>query len=281
MEVCRLSRWIARCGELLMLARCVILLAIILSGISAGCHLVQKNDHWNPFPYEHNCRQLVIHSDGTLKGSERLLEELDTQRDWINERLALAPSDKPIHVYLYADEAEYYKFMNLRFPEMAERRAIFVGTNTDLTVYAHWSEQVAIDLRHEVAHGYLHAAVPNLPLWLDEGLAEYFEVGRGRRGFNEPHVDMLVKQAEAGTWRPDLARLESLTSAADMTQQDYAESWAWVHYLIESSDGKSDFLTSYLTDLATKPSADPLSVRLGTRLMEPQLALAEHIRTLR
>jgi hypothetical protein len=66
-----------------------------------------------------------------------------------------------------------------------------------------------------------------------------------------------------------------------MTQQDYAESWAWVHYLIESSDGKSEFLTSYLTDLATKPSADPLSVRLGTRLMEPQLALAEHIRTLR
>jgi hypothetical protein len=132
-----------------------------------------------------------------------------------------------------------------------------------------------------VAHGYLHAAVPNLPLWLDEGLAEYFEVGRGRRGFNEPHVDMLVKQAEAGTWQPDLARLESLTSAADMTQQDYAESWAWVHYLIESSDGKSELLTSYLTDLATKPSANPLSVRLGTRIMEPQLALAEHIRTLR
>jgi hypothetical protein len=254
---------------------------ILIGGVCAGCQLLRKNEHWNPFSYEHPCGQLVIHSDAPLAGQQRLLEELVTQREWINGRLGLNPSDKPIHVYLYADEATYTKFLNLRFPEMATRRAIFVGTSSDLTVYAHWSDQVAVDLRHEVAHGYLHAAVPNLPLWLDEGLAEYFEVGRGRRGYNEAHVDMLVKQAEAGSWRPDLVRLEALTSAADMTQQDYAESWAWVHYLIESEDDKSELLTAYLADLGTQPNASPLSARIATRLVGPQLALSEHIRTLR
>ncbi len=256
-------------------------LVILVGGVCAGCQLLQKPKHWDAFPYEHPCGQLVIHSDSPLAGQQRLIDELVQQRDWINSCLGLSPNDKPIHIYLYADESTYTKFLNLRFPEMNTRRAIFVGTNTDLTVYAHWSDQVAVDLRHEVAHGYLHAAVPHLPLWLDEGLAEYFEVGRGRRGYNEAHVEMLVNQAEAGTWQPDLARLESLTSAADMTQQDYAESWAWVHYLIESQDGKSVVLTSYLADLATQPHAEPLSARISKRLIGPQLALSEHVRTLR
>jgi hypothetical protein len=223
----------------------------------------------------------VIHSDTPLAGQQRLIGELDQQREWINSRLGLAPSNRPIHVYLYGDETEYYQFLQLRFPEMATRRAIFVGTATDLTVYAHWGDQIAIDLRHEVAHGYLHAAVPGLPLWLDEGLAEYFEVGRGLRGYNEAHVEMLTMQIASGNWRPDLVRLEGLHSAGDMTQQDYAEAWAWVHYLIESNHGGAELLNSYLTDLAADVSTPPLSSRIAGSLAAPQLALSEHIRTIR
>ncbi|GIT30210.1 MAG: hypothetical protein Ct9H300mP1_22560 [Planctomycetaceae bacterium] len=32
------------------------------------------------------------------------------------------------------------------------------------------------DLRHEFTHGVLHSSLKRVPLWLDEGLAEYFEV---------------------------------------------------------------------------------------------------------
>lgn len=264
-----------------MLARFRFPIAVLLGLISAGCHLVQKHKHWDPFPFEEPCGQLVIHSDVPLTGQKRLLEELVLQRDWINSRLGLTPNERPIHVYLYADEAEYHKFLNLRFPEMTARRAIFVGTSTDLTVYAHWSDQVAVDLRHEVAHGYLHAAVPNLPLWLDEGLAEYFEVGRGLRGYNEAHVDLLSRRVELGNWQPNLVRLESLSSAADMTQEDYAESWAWAHYLLESEHDKSEVLTSYLADLCSQQNTEPLSTRIAKQLVGPQFALGEHIRTLR
>lgn len=263
-----------------MLARLILTTVILGGGLCAGCQVFRQQAHHDPFPFEQPCGQLVIHSDTPLAGQQRLIDELVAQRDWINSQLGLAPSNRPIHVYLYGDEAEYYKFLKLRFPEMASRRAIFVGTATDLTVYAHWGDQVAIDLRHEVAHGYLHAAVPNLPLWLDEGLAEYFEVGRGLRGYNESHVELLARQAGAGGWQPNLARLERLQSAADMTQQDYAEAWAWVHYLLESEDGKSELITDYLAELVGGAIAAPLSERLARRLMAPQLALSEHIRTL-
>ena len=43
-------------------------------------------------------------------------------------------------------------------------------------VFAYKSKALPVDVRHEGTHGLLHAALPMVPLWLDEGLAEYFEV---------------------------------------------------------------------------------------------------------
>lgn len=261
--------------------RCTLLALLLAASVAlTGCMLVRPNQHWEPFPYEIVRDQLVIHSDAQLSRKQRLLDEIAEQRVLINSKLELAPTETPIHVYLYADEADYTNFMNLRFPEMASRRAIFVGTDSQLSVYAYWGDHVAEDLRHEVSHGYLHAAIPNLPLWLDEGLAEYFEVGSGRQGYNTVHAQLLAAQAESQNWAPELTRLESLDSAANMTQQDYAESWAWVHYLLDS-DERTEVLTSYLHDLADGNPTEPLSTRIERRLIVPQSALAEHIRTLR
>ena len=64
----------------------------------------------------------------------------------------------------------------LPFPDFAERRAVFLKSDTRLMVLAHWHDGLGEDLRHELIHGYLHAEFNWLPLWLDEGLAEYFEL---------------------------------------------------------------------------------------------------------
>ena len=94
---------------------------------------------------------------------------------------------------------------------MPTRRAFFVESDTRLAVYAHWSDRVGEDLRHEVAHGYLHSMVPGLPLWLDEGLAEYFEVPRGNNGLNRPHLELLSDMMQYNGWQPNLERLAALT----------------------------------------------------------------------
>src|SRR6185295_16292773 len=101
-------------------------------------------------------------------------------------------SDEPIHVYLFESGPVFTEFMHAHYPSFPQRRAFFVETDTRLTVYAQWGDRVAEDLRHEVSHGYLQSIIRNLPLWLDEGLAEYFEVPRGTQGFNRPHVDELL-----------------------------------------------------------------------------------------
>ena len=110
-----------------------------------------------------------------------------------------------------------------------------------------------------MAHGYLHASVPAIPLWIDEGLAEYFEVPRGHGGLNRPHLLLLSDMMEVNGWQPNLEELEALSSAGEMQQDDYAEAWAWVYFLLNSTPERRELLTEYLTELRDKGRAAPLS----------------------
>jgi hypothetical protein len=258
-------------------ATCCMLSLLFGICLFAGCQSIRNETRPARFAYEHQCEQIVLHSDFELTEQQRLVDELCAQRELLAGKLGLPTTDMPIHIYLFADDRSYYDFLDLRFHGFPHRRAIFVETEVELAVYAHWGDHIAEDLRHEVTHGYLHAALPRLPLWLDEGLAEYFEVGSARQGLNAPHLDQL---RGLENFRPNLPRLEQLSSAAEMTQLDYAESWAWVHFLLESDVDKAALLTDYLADLQ-QGSAATLSTRLQKRLADAESALVEHLQTLR
>jgi hypothetical protein len=224
--------------------------------------------------------QLVLHADFPLAAHHRLFDELTAQRADLCRRLTLPASDEPIQVYLFDSAEKFQRFMRLHHPDFPDRRAFFVETDAQLTVYAQWGDRMADDLRHEVAHGYLHSAVPKVPLWLDEGIAECYEVPRGSRGLNRPHLERLVERIERERWQPDLGRLERLADAREMTQDDYAEAWAWVHFLIESGPERLELLRAYLADLRRDGSASPLSARLAAAVPRPAESLIEHIRRL-
>lgn len=243
----------------------------------SGCQTIHSTKKPSLFAHQLKCEQIVLHSDFHLPTHQRLVDELCTQRELLSSKLALPKTDVPIHIYLFNDDTSYYDFLDRRFPGFPHRRAIFVETEVELAVYAHWGDHIAEDLRHEVTHGYLHAALPNLPLWLDEGLAEYFEVGAAHQGLNAAHLTQLTNLE---SFQPNLLRLEQLASAAEMTQLDYAESWAWIHFLLESDVDKSALLTDYLADLQQGANTT-LSTHLSKRLAQPELSLREHLQSLR
>jgi hypothetical protein len=232
-----------------------------------------------PMDYTLTAGQLIFRSNFEVPGGHRLIRELTAERDDICHALGLPCSNEPIVVSLYRDAESYSEAVAKKFPGgVPPRRAFFLETDTQLAVYAHWSDRVAEDLRHEVAHGYLHAVSPGLPLWLDEGLAEYFEVPRARAGLNRPHVELLADLAEHNRWRPDLARLERLTDAAQMDQTSYAEAWAWVYFLLESSPDRRELLKDYLFDLqARRGRAEPLSARIKMHVTAPEQALLDFL----
>jgi hypothetical protein len=221
--------------------------------------------------------QLVIHSDFPLAAHHRLFEELTSQRADLCRRLVLPTSDEPIHVYLFEGPERFQGFIKLHHPEFPDRRAFFVETDTRLSVYAQWGDRMADDLRHEVTHGYLHSVVPNVPLWLDEGIAKCYEVSRGQRGLNRPLLDRLGELIQQAHWRPNLRRLEQFPANYNMTQDDYAEAWAWIHWLMESRPEHLDVLRNYLADLRRDGATAPISARLAAVSSAPDAALLEHV----
>ncbi len=245
-------------------------------GLLAGCQTIRTAAKPTMFAYKLKQKQIVLHSDFALTEHKHLVNNLCTQRELLASKLSLPTTDVPIHVYLFADETAYYDFLAQRFPGFPTRRAIFVETEIELAIYAHKNDHLTEDLRHEVTHGYLHAALPHLPLWLDEGLAEYFEVGPARQGLNAAHLKQLASQIN---FQPNLARLEQLSEAAAMTQQDYAESWAWVHFLLESDAKETHLLTNYLADLQ-QGTTSMLSSQVQEQLSGSELALRKHLQTL-
>lgn len=252
------------------------ILAIVAT---AGCQSIVTGPQQS-FEHRISRDQIILHTDTSLEAESRLVQELTDQRDWLTGKLRLSATDVPIHVFLFEDETAYMEHVERRYPGFSNRRAIFVNDGEQLTVYAYRGEHVADDLRHEVSHGYLHAAIPHLPFWLDEGLAEYFEVGRARNGLNQSHVRLLRQMQITDDWQPELNRLEQLQAPADMTQAHYAEAWMWVHFLLESEHDLANVLLDYLADLRQGGAGAMLSTQLRKRLARPELALAEHLENL-
>ena len=67
------------------------------------------------------------------------------------------------------------------------------GGPRDLLVYTFWSDHLRQDLRHELTHALLNGVTKEVPLWLDEGLAEYYELPPERDGMNAGHLQAFRK----------------------------------------------------------------------------------------
>ena len=187
--------------------------------------------------------QLVVYSDFYIPSKHRLIDELNARRRDISDQLLLPSSNEPINVFVFETEEQYIEYMTREHPEFPKRRAFFVKNDTELKIFAWWGRRVGEDLRHEVTHGYLHSVVPNLPLWLDEGLAEYYETPRGTHGLNQSHVfPAQMKHFDEMNGSRTSRRLEALNDPAQMTQLQYAECWLWIHLLLESENAQPKLL---------------------------------------
>jgi len=248
------------------------MLGVLVALWGAGCSGT-KYTHRIGLPQTHTLKaeQLQLYSDIKIEKEHPVIQDLQRLRLQMAETLDLPLGTKPVVVYLFSNELEYKQYLDTKFPGFPKRRAYFIETaGKDLSVYTWWGDQIGEDLRHEYTHGLLHASLTNVPLWLDEGLAEYFEVGGSIPGqINNEHAQLLASDVQRGAWRPDLARLEYLEEVKDMARADYREAWAWVHFMMHSSPDTRQVLLEYLQELRTNPNPGPLRDRL--------VAIAPHL----
>lgn len=257
-----------------------------MAGVSLliGCQSTKKTAELQvvSLPGRHSVQadQLVLLSDFRIDYNDPVIADLKQLRGDVLEVLELTPSEQPVVVYLFENEQLYYDYLRSTWPMLPYRRAYFFGNSHELAVYTSWGESVQEDLRHEFTHGILHSTLRTVPLWLDEGIAEYFEVGGDEPGTVKRKAVERLSLALSNGWKPSISRLESLQEVADMGQSDYEESWAWIHFMLHSDPAIRQTLIDYLTDLRTSLNPEPLSNRLDETMLTANDRFSSYVASL-
>jgi hypothetical protein len=234
-----------------------------------------------PGRHELRIAPYVFLSDYELSRDQALFKDLAGLRDQVYKELQLPSTETPVLVYLFEDARRYESYMQERYPKLPPRRAFFVAQpramgGEDLMVFTSRSNRIEQDLRHELTHALLHSVLKDVPLWLDEGLAEYFELPRDHQGVNAVHLDQ-IRRSTVEAFKPDLVRLEKLAEVQQMTPAEYREGWAWAHFLLRSRPEVKAVLLDYLQQLRTNPTPGSLRDRLVRVVPDPERALSAHV----
>jgi len=238
-----------------------------------------------PTRYTQRIAPYVFFSDFDLKLEKGLLDQVTQSRDRISKQLHLPVSNTITQVYLFEDKERFAAYLRQNHGGLPDRRALFIAQERpltgreDLLVFTYRTDRLVQDLRHELTHALLRSVLGNVPLWLDEGLAEYFELSPERDGFNGEHLRLLMRPA-TGVFRPDLARLEGLKDLRDMQPAEYREAWAWVHLMLHGKPEARKALLTYLHQLKDIPGPGPLTPRLTEVYPQLSEALLLHLASL-
>ncbi|MBY0461017.1 MAG: DUF1570 domain-containing protein, partial [Gemmataceae bacterium] len=227
------------------------------------------------------CGYYVLYHDFEIDKTDPLFTELDALPDQVFGELKLPPSSSVVQVFLFDSQERYERYMRAKYRNLPPRRAYFIaepraGGADELKIFTWLGDHLSTDLRHELTHALLRGVLKEVPLWLDEGLAGFFELPPNQDGVNPAHLDTLRR----GPFQPELARLEKLKDVGEMQKPEYREAWAWVHLMLRSGPGAKKVLHDYLAALRSDPNPGPLLPKLRELHPDPEQALADHLSTI-
>jgi len=217
------------------------------------------------------------HATFPLGNLDPLFRELSALEAELQRTLAVPPAQQPVDVYLLENEQEHRKLLKQLYPRVPYRRALYVQRSGQGSVYAYRHADLAIDLRHECTHALLHTNLPMVPLWLDEGLAEYFEMPASQRALEHPHFSKLRWNLRFGMVR-DVDSLEGCRDLSEMGGAEYRFAWAWVHFMLHGPLPAHRALVQYLGDIRQGNPPGQLSERLARAVPDVERQMVQHFK---
>ena len=211
---------------------------------------------------------LRVMSDAGLGKATAIAERLERLHEVLGNsaRTLVVEPRRPRVVLMFADEGGFFHYLPFYRGHRESIRGYFQPTPDGefLLMQAASGEERAEVAVHEYTHAILHEAMPHVPLWLNEGLAEYFSTFR---------VDS--RTAQVGAVIP--GHLQQLQSTRMLTIPElfavnpesgdyhegerqgtfYAESWLLVHMLLSERAEDLPRLEGFLR--ALRDGADPLT----------------------
>lgn len=209
---------------------------------------------------------------------EPMFQELSALERELERTLAIPPANLPIDLYLFGDEPTHRTFLSRIYPRVPYRRALYVQRDGHGSVYAYRQAELAIDLRHECTHALLHANLAMVPLWLDEGLAEYFEMPESERASGHPHLSRLRWDLRLFGMLRSIEQLEQKTSLGAMGSVEYRFSWSWAHFMLHGPIAAHRVLVHYLADIRQGNPPGKLSQRMRLAVPHVEERMIQHFK---
>jgi tetratricopeptide (TPR) repeat protein len=214
----------------------------------ACSHAAAAKDTWTSV----RSKNFILIGNASEKDIRQVATRLEQFRDAFSRLFTGAnfTSPVPTTVIVFKSDSAYKPFKPV-FDGKIDDVAGYFQPGEDVNYITLTSEKRAEDPFAVIYHEYVHQLVANtlgrgsVPPWFNEGLAEYystFEVRDDRKvmlgNLIERHL-LLLRQSK---FIPLKQLLEVNDYALDRNKQEakwifYAESWAFVHYLIQSNGG--------------------------------------------
>ena len=169
-----------------------------------------------------------------------------------------APSDMRLRIVFVGDAAAYGRLVGGGV--VAASTGAYVPPQHTIYVRMQGDDELAFSiLRHEITHALIHEEVGNLPVPLNEGLAEYFRryrvVGMGGEIDVAADRGALVGAAPPGDGSDALVELLALAGPefyADDRDRRYVQAYALVAVLMRGAEG-----TAALHEVLARQRAEP------------------------
>ncbi|MFI4862368.1 MAG: DUF1570 domain-containing protein [Phycisphaerales bacterium JB063] len=260
----------------------IALLAVLLPAVQlSATPVVTQDGASEPSAFHltsYRSHHYLIHTNLTREETVPFGRHMDAVFEQYQQRFSgfIARELDPMPLYLLRTREDYIRFMAEHDIDATNSGGLFFVTHA-LQGLATWAESGSRQrafrvLQHEGFHQFAWNYIgPNLPVWLNEGLAQYFEDavmvdGRMSAGLTHRGRIERVRSAIEGGHAMSLGALNAVSSRAwnlTLRQQPehatllYAQSWSVVYYLIHGDDGAhQDRLIDYLKLLNQGNGAD-------------------------
>lgn len=223
--------------------------------------------------------KIVIHHQGfTLPNGlhEQTLSAIKHIHDRYREDLGLdLRGTAKVNLYLFEDQESFLQWMEERGATgNADYAGVFLPASNEVAVWR-WSpedDSVAQTILHETSHVLLFQLSPASPVWLHEGLAQYFQTlkvqGNGRAVVTalpdaEKRIQNWVADQQLVTMRQYLSLDDQAwrKMAHELNAIPYTVAWATTAFLMSKPVGRST-LRQLLQDLE-KTDRRPTLQRIG------------------
>jgi hypothetical protein len=216
-------------------------------------------------------RHYRIHTDLDEKFAEELGRRMDAMYDDYRRRLQdFTPADDStakFEVYLFKQRKDYLRFTKNKVPNTG---GVFMPARNTLAAFLEGQGRDALrrTLQHEAFHQFAHSLIhPDLPPWLNEGLATVFEEGifLGRSFTLGQVPPRRVRQLEADLLNNRLVPFRQIMAMsldewalalndkqATLGATQYNQAWAMCHFLIFAQRNGDTIYRRRFLDMLTR-----------------------------